>query len=241
MLCNTNDMINSSASALHGEAADVRAGTGEIARRHDEEHAPIYAAHDLSTRLHSMRSEARLVAAQGRKRRREGRLRGLGDRTGRQRGEAGEMRTETDRIREERAEMDRREEEDDEETVALNMQIKSVLAKVRLSFAGICACICRQIYNPFLQCWAILSSYSYPNFPNTYCCTYFPEGIPSFSTERREGNAANCVLQPQHMGATVRGGEVTRVSSGTAGGGVFGWHVPKLFGQKIVKIYLSWK
>lgn len=39
------------------------------------------------------------------------------------------MRTETDRIREERAEMDRREEEDDEETVALNMQIKSVLAK----------------------------------------------------------------------------------------------------------------
>ena len=48
----------------------------------------------------------------------------------RQQGEASEMQTETERIREECCGMDRREEEDDEETVALNMQIKSVLAKV---------------------------------------------------------------------------------------------------------------
>mmetsp|Transcript_258 Transcript_258/g.559 ORF Transcript_258/g.559 Transcript_258/m.559 type:complete len:232 (-) Transcript_258:2026-2721(-) len=127
-IANDSRRVDESTSELKTNAAAIRSRTEDLERRFDEEHAPVYAKHDLSTKLHSMRSEARLVAAQRKKRRREERLRGLADRTERQRGEASEMRTEADRIREECLEMDRREEEDDEETVALNMQIKSVLA-----------------------------------------------------------------------------------------------------------------
>ncbi|KAL7523054.1 hypothetical protein ACHAXR_000008, partial [Thalassiosira sp. AJA248-18] len=87
------------------------------------------AKHDLSTKLYSMRSEACLVAAQKKKQRREEKLRSLKEQAEHQWIEAREMRTEKERINEECMDMDRREEEDDEETVALNMQIKSVLAK----------------------------------------------------------------------------------------------------------------
>eukprot|EP00581_Thalassiosira_minuscula_P018190 CAMPEP_0183717328 /NCGR_PEP_ID=MMETSP0737-20130205/10975_1 /TAXON_ID=385413 /ORGANISM="Thalassiosira miniscula, Strain CCMP1093" /LENGTH=231 /DNA_ID=CAMNT_0025946745 /DNA_START=80 /DNA_END=775 /DNA_ORIENTATION=- len=121
--------IEESISELQTKTEDIRSRTKELERKFDEEHAPIYAKHDLSAKLYSMRSEACLIAAQRKKQRREEKLRNLNEQTERQRGEASEMRTETERIREECSEMDRREEEDDEETVALNMQIKSMLAK----------------------------------------------------------------------------------------------------------------
>ena len=54
----------------------------------------------------------------------------MNEQTDRQQGEASKMQTETKRIGEECCEMDRRNEEDGEEMLALNMQIKSVLAKV---------------------------------------------------------------------------------------------------------------
>ena len=88
-----------------------------------------------------MQSEATLVAAQRKKQRRETKLQSLKEQTERQTRESIEMRTECERIRDECMELDRREEEDDEETVALSMQIKSVLAKVccmiQLSIIGL--------------------------------------------------------------------------------------------------------
>ncbi|KAL7551648.1 hypothetical protein ACHAWF_018050 [Thalassiosira exigua] len=117
------------ASALRTEAEVLRARASELARKFDEEDAPTYARHDLSTKLHAMRSEAALVAAQRERRRREERLRDLRERAERQRADAAEARREEGRAREGCAEMERREEEDDEEAVALGMQIKGVLAK----------------------------------------------------------------------------------------------------------------
>ena len=67
-----------------------------------------------------MRSEACLVAAQKKKQRCEEKLQSLKEQTGLQQCKASEIQTETERIHEECCEMDLREEDDDEETVALN-------------------------------------------------------------------------------------------------------------------------
>ena len=122
--------IDESTIELKTKTDVIKSRTQELERNFDEDHAPIYAKHDLSTKLYSMRSEACLVAAQKKKQRREDKLRSLREQTERQRGEANEMLMEKERIQEECMEMDRTEEEDDEETVALNMQIKAILAKV---------------------------------------------------------------------------------------------------------------
>jgi len=122
--------IDESVAEARKAAEVVRAETEELRRKFDEEQAPVFAAHDLKSKLHTMRSESTLVAAQRKKARREERLRDLRERTERQSGEAKEHRLEAQSVREGCEEMDRREEEDDEETVALGMQIKSVLAKV---------------------------------------------------------------------------------------------------------------
>ena len=123
--------LAAAAARLREDAAAGRARTADLAARFDRDHAPTYAAHDLSTALFARRAEARLVAAQSRKRRREERLLDLAERTARQRREAEEAQATAARVREEREALDRGEGEDDEETVALNMQIKSVLAQVR--------------------------------------------------------------------------------------------------------------
>mmetsp|Transcript_19860 Transcript_19860/g.37365 ORF Transcript_19860/g.37365 Transcript_19860/m.37365 type:complete len:178 (+) Transcript_19860:1205-1738(+) len=100
-IANESRKVDESISELKTNAAGIRSRIKDLERKFDEEHAPIYAKHDLSTKLHSMRSEACLVAAQRKKHRREEKLQGLMERTERQRGEASEMRTETDRICEE--------------------------------------------------------------------------------------------------------------------------------------------
>ena len=71
-----------------------------------------------------------LPLSERRRRTREGRLRILRETTNVQHREMEEMQNEHERISRGFAELDRREEEDDEMTMALDMQIKSVLAKV---------------------------------------------------------------------------------------------------------------
>ena len=127
---NDSQSIDETIAQLQSSTKDIRTKTNELERKFDQEHAPIYAKHDLSTKLYSMQSEATLVAAQRKKQRRETKLQSLKEQTERQTCESIEMRTECERIQDECMELDRREEEDDEETVALSMQIKSVLAKV---------------------------------------------------------------------------------------------------------------
>ena len=70
------------------------------------------------------------LAERGR-RTREGRLQNLRETTNVQPREMEEMRNERKHILRGFAELDRREEEDNEMTMALDMQIKSVLVKVR--------------------------------------------------------------------------------------------------------------
>ena len=126
--------IDQSTSELKTNIDEIRKRTKKLQKKFDEEHAPVYAAHDLSIRLYSMQSESRLIRAQRKKQRREEKLRKLIEQTKCQREKANEIHAERERIRVECLEMDRREEEEDEETVALNMQIKSLLAKVRKTY-----------------------------------------------------------------------------------------------------------
>jgi len=121
--------IDKSITQLQASTNDIRAKTKELECQFDKEHAPIYAKHDVSTKLYSMKSETTLVAAQCKKQRREIKLSSLKEQTHRQTKEAEDMRTETERIRDECLELDHREEEDDEETVALSMKIKTLLSK----------------------------------------------------------------------------------------------------------------
>jgi chromosome segregation ATPase len=120
--------IDASITELEKATKEIREQTKEL-EISNEEQAPIYAKHDISTKLYSMRSEAALIAAQQKKQRREDKLRNLKEHTERQHEEANQMRSETESIRDECMELDRTEEEDDEETVGLSMQIKSLLAK----------------------------------------------------------------------------------------------------------------
>ena len=70
------------------------------------------------------------MLAKRRHRTREGRLQNLRETTNIQRHEMEEMQNEGEHISRGFAELDRREEEDNEMTMALDMQFKSVLAKV---------------------------------------------------------------------------------------------------------------
>lgn len=121
--------IDASITELEKATKEIREQTKELEISIDEEQVPIYAKHDISTKLYSMRSEAALIAAQQKKQRREDKLRNLKEHTERQHKASQTMRMETESIRDECMELDRTEEEDDEETVALSMQIKSLLAK----------------------------------------------------------------------------------------------------------------
>ena len=69
--------IDVSISELEKTTDEIRNQTMELERKFDEEQAPIYAKHDISTKLYSKRSEAALVAAQMKKQRREEKLMNL--------------------------------------------------------------------------------------------------------------------------------------------------------------------
>ena len=102
--------------------------------------APAYAEHETRAYLYATMLGDALESAKRRRRDREGRLGRLRERTAGHTREADEIRLERDRISIGFAELDRREEEDDEETMALGMQIKSVLAKVRIAASRVTAC-----------------------------------------------------------------------------------------------------
>ena len=93
--------------------------------------ARVYAEHDVSTSLYSATFVEALESAKRSRRLRGERLDALKERTACHLRDMDEMRLERERITIGFVELDRREEEDDEETIALGMQIKSVLAKVR--------------------------------------------------------------------------------------------------------------
>mmetsp|Transcript_15648 Transcript_15648/g.25722 ORF Transcript_15648/g.25722 Transcript_15648/m.25722 type:complete len:234 (-) Transcript_15648:94-795(-) len=119
--------IEEATSELRSCIDDIGKQTMQLQRQFDEEHVPIYASHDVSTKVYMMKSEATLERAQTKKRRREEKLTYLADMTKRQQEEADNMRKETKRLRENILALDELEEEEDEDLVTLNMQIKSVL------------------------------------------------------------------------------------------------------------------
>mmetsp|Transcript_21110 Transcript_21110/g.43881 ORF Transcript_21110/g.43881 Transcript_21110/m.43881 type:complete len:240 (-) Transcript_21110:644-1363(-) len=121
--------IEKSTMHLKSKIDEIRHQTDELRRKFHEEQSPMFAAHDLSMNLYSRKSETLLVRAQRRKQRREEKLSKLNERIARQRKEAQDMCAKRQRIKEECLDMSRSEEEEDEEAVALNLQIKSIIGK----------------------------------------------------------------------------------------------------------------
>lgn len=121
--------IEEETAVLRSCIDDIHEQTRQLQQKFDEEHVPIYAAHDVSTTVYTMKSEATLERAQTKKRRREEKLSYLSDITKRQHEETKNWQEEDERLRENILALDELEEEEDEDLVALNMQIKSVLEK----------------------------------------------------------------------------------------------------------------
>ena len=119
--------IEEATSELRSCIDDIRKQTTQNQRKFDEEHVPIYASHDVSTKVYMMKSETTLERAQTKKRRREEKLQYLSDMTKRQHEETINMQEENKRLRESILALDELEEEEDEDLVTINMQIKSVL------------------------------------------------------------------------------------------------------------------
>ena len=116
-------------TAIKSETALIRERSEQLQNEFDREHAPIYARHDVSTRLHVMKSKACLAAAQRKKQRREDRLQYLRGETSRQRNEVGALIEEKERLQENIKVLLDSEEQDDDEVVETASIIKHVLSK----------------------------------------------------------------------------------------------------------------
>ena len=123
------EKIEEATSLLRSGIDDIREQTKQQQQKFAEEQVPIYAAHDVSTKVYTIKSEATLERAQTKKRCRVEKLAYLKDETKRQREETNQMREEHLSFRDNILALDELEEEEDEDLVALNMQIKSVLEK----------------------------------------------------------------------------------------------------------------
>jgi len=121
--------INIAVSALRSGIDDILERTKQLQRKFDEDEVSIFAAHDVSMKVYTMKSEATLERAQTKKRRREEKLAYLKDETKRQHEETKKMREEKQKLKNQVEEWLLVEEEEDEDLVSLNMQIKSVLEK----------------------------------------------------------------------------------------------------------------
>eukprot|EP00970_Alexandrium_tamarense_P019695 scaffold14365_cov207-Alexandrium_tamarense.AAC.1 len=121
--------IDTTVSKLQSSINDIRNQTTQLQTKFGTTHEPIYAQHDVSTKLYSMQSKSILLRAQKKIQHREDKLRHLAEETKRQTAEAEEMRAVRERIRLEIGEMERREEDEDDEMGGLTMQIKQILAK----------------------------------------------------------------------------------------------------------------
>ena len=124
--------IDDAVRRMRSNTDDIREQTKELQRKFTEEQVPIFAEHLTQISFFTMKSEATLERAQTKKRRREEKLAYLHDETKRQQEEITNMKREHDMLRENIVEMGQMEEEEDEDLVALNMQIKSVLEKKSL-------------------------------------------------------------------------------------------------------------
>ncbi|KAL3811044.1 hypothetical protein ACHAXA_004555 [Cyclostephanos tholiformis] len=178
------------ANRLDGEMIELRKDINRLrSRARDLEltfanvDAKVYAEHDVSTSLYKIMLERKLESAKRRRRLRAERLNCLKERTARHVRDMDEMRLERDRITMGFMELDRREEEDDEETMALGMQIKSVLAKVRWTMTA-------NFYPPPPSPDGSLAHADAPFI--SLVCT---ESVREISVERCEGAAANGVVQ----------------------------------------------
>jgi DNA repair exonuclease SbcCD ATPase subunit len=123
------EKLNDAVAVIKSKTDNIRNIREELERKFTEEQAPIYATHDISTKVYMMKAEATLERAQTKKRQREEKLAYLHDETKRRREDTSNMRAENDMLNENIMEMSEMEEEEDEDLVALNMQIKSVLEK----------------------------------------------------------------------------------------------------------------
>lgn len=122
--------MDHSISNLRNETSSFQTKTLALSNQFDTHHAPIYANHSLSTKLYLLQLQSNLDAAQWKKRNREDNLGQLQENTRRMRHDIDAMKSEHTRLTGIQNDFEDKEEEDDEEMVALGMQIKSVLAKV---------------------------------------------------------------------------------------------------------------
>jgi hypothetical protein len=123
--------IESSISQLHNDTSTFHSKTRDFSHQFDTNHAPIYANHALSTKLYLLQLQSNLDNATSKNQNRANKLKSLHENATRMRHDIESMTSEHTRLIEIQNELDTKEEEDDEEMVALGMQIKSVLAKVR--------------------------------------------------------------------------------------------------------------
>jgi chromosome segregation ATPase len=117
-------------STLQSSIEAIRNKSSDLHRKFNEEQAPLYSTHTVSTTLHTRASESLLIRAQRKKSKREEKIHHLKSEGERQRVEVERMKDEMGRIRDMLDELDRREEEEDEEMVGVTMQIRQILAKV---------------------------------------------------------------------------------------------------------------
>jgi len=123
--------IDTFVSQLHNDTSILHYKTSDLSHQFDTNHAPIYANHTLSTKLYLLQLQSNLDNATSKKQNRADKLKSLHENAIRMRHDIESMTSEHSRLLEIQAELEAKEEEDDEEMVALGMQIKSVLAKVR--------------------------------------------------------------------------------------------------------------
>lgn len=125
--------IEHSISNLQTTTTTLQSKTQTLSNTYDTSHAPIYANHTLSNQLYVLQLQSNLDAATSKKHNRDNQLLHLAENSKRMRQDIDTMRDEHNRLVAIQNTMEEKEEEDDEEMVALGMQIKSVLAKVRFS------------------------------------------------------------------------------------------------------------
>ena len=150
--------------AMRSEIRRYQESARDLENKFARDYLPVYSKHIVSTSLYLVECESKLASAQKKRKQREDRLCALRTKTNQQRCMVEEMREERTRISRGFAELDRREEEDDEETMALGMQIKDLLAKVRVCDRCVCVCVCVVLCssNPCVLC---------------HCSHYHPTGL----------------------------------------------------------------
>lgn len=129
--------VKNEIDTLRTEIQQCQESAQNLENKFAQDYLPMYSKHSVSTALYLMECEHTLASAQKKRKQREERLCTLRTKTNQQRCMVEEMRLERTRISRGFAELDRREEEDDDETMALGMQIKDLLTKV--SAIGVCS------------------------------------------------------------------------------------------------------